>query len=87
MIGYGVIEDKHNFQTNIRKDFNSAYDDAITGNIGYAYSINSNWTVSSSYGTAFVSPSFNFLYSLADSFALGNPNLKPEKSKKFRRKY
>jgi len=81
MIGYGVIEDKHNFQTNIRKDFNSAYDDAITGNIGYAYSINSNWTVSSSYGTAFVSPSFNFLYSLADSFALGNPNLKPEKSK------
>ena len=81
MIGYGVIEDKHNFQTNIRKDFNSAYDDAITGNIGYAYSISPNWTVSSSYGTAFVSPSFNFLYSLADDFALGNPNLKPEKSK------
>ena len=81
MIGYGVIEDKHNFQTNFRKDFNSVYDNAVTGNIGYAYSINSNWTVSSSYGTAFVSPSFNFLYSLADSFALGNPNLKPEKSK------
>ncbi len=81
MIGYGVIEDKHNFQTNIRKDFNSAYDDAITGNIGYAYSINSNWTIASSYGTAFVSPSFNYLYSLADKYALGNPNLKPEKSK------
>jgi vitamin B12 transporter len=81
MVGYSLIEDRHNFQTNIRKDFNSAYDDAITGNIGYAYSINSNWTIASSYGTAFVSPSFNFLYSLADSFALGNPNLKPEKSK------
>jgi len=81
MVGYSLIEDKHNFQTNIRKDFNSAYDDAITGNIGYAYSIDPHWTVSSSYGTAFVSPSFNFLYSLADSFALGNPNLKPEKSK------
>ena len=81
MVGYSLIEDKHNFQSNFRKDFNSAYDDAVTGNIGYAYSINSNWTVSSSYGTAFVSPSFNFLYSLADSFALGNPNLKPEKSK------
>jgi vitamin B12 transporter len=81
MIGYGVIENKHNFQTNFRKDFNSAYDDAVTGNIGYAYSINSNWTIASSYGTAFVSPSFNYLYSLADTYALGNPNLKPERSK------
>ncbi|NBR57363.1 MAG: TonB-dependent receptor, partial [Chitinophagia bacterium] len=81
MVGYSLIEDRHNFQSNIRKDFNSVYDDAITGNIGYAYSINSNWTIASSYGTAFVSPSFNFLYSLADSTALGNPNLKPEKSK------
>ena len=81
MVGYSLIEDKHNFQSNFRKDFNSVYEDAVTGNIGYAYSIDPNWTVSSSYGTAFVSPSFNFLYSLADSFALGNPNLKPEKSK------
>ena len=81
MIGYGLIEDRHNFQSNIRKDFNSAYDDAVTGNIGYAYSVNSNWTIASSYGTAFVSPSFNYLYSLADTYALGNPNLKPEKSK------
>jgi len=81
MVGYSLIEDKHNFQSNIRKDFNSAYDDAVTGNIGYAYSINSNWTIASSYGTAFVSPSFNYLYSLADTYALGNPNLKPEKSK------
>jgi vitamin B12 transporter len=81
MVGYSLIEDKHNFQSNFRKDFNSAYDDAVTGNIGYAYSINSNWTIASSYGTAFVSPSFNYLYSLADTYALGNPNLKPEKSK------
>lgn len=81
MIGYGLIEKKHNFQTNLRKDFNSAYEDAVTGNIGYAYSVNSNWTITSSYGTAFVSPSFNYLYSLADSYALGNPDLKPEKSK------
>ena len=81
MVGYSLIEDKHNFQSNLRKDFNTAYDDAVTGNIGYAYSINSNWTIASSYGTAFVSPSFNYLYSLADKYALGNPNLKPEKSK------
>ena len=81
MVGYNLLENNHNFQSTLRKDFNSAYEDAITGNIGYAYALNSNWTVSSSYGTAFVSPSFNYLYSLADSYALGNPNLKPEKSK------
>ena len=81
MVGYNLLENNHNFQSTLRKDFNSAYEDGITGNIGYAYALNSNWTVSSSYGTAFVSPSFNYLYSLADSYALGNPNLKPEKSK------
>jgi vitamin B12 transporter len=81
MVGYSLIKDKHNFQTNLRKDFNSSYDDAVTGNIGYAYSINSKWTIASSFGTAFVSPSFNYLYSQADPSALGNPNLKPEKSK------
>lgn len=81
MVGYNLQENNHNFQANLRKDFNSAYDDAVTGNIGYAYALNSNWTLASSYGTAFVSPSFNYLYSLASPYALGNPNLKPEKSK------
>ena len=81
MVGYNLLENNHNFQANLRKDFNSAYDDAVTGNIGYAYALNSNWTLASSYGTAFVSPSFNYLYALASEYALGNPNLKPEKSK------
>jgi len=81
IVGYHLLEKNHNFQANLRKDFNSAYDDAVTGNVGYAYAFNSNWTLSSSYGTAFVSPSFNYLYSLAEPFALGNPNLRPEKSK------
>jgi vitamin B12 transporter len=81
MVGYNLLENNHNFQVNLRKDFNNAYDDAVTGNIGYAYTLNTNWTIASSFGTAFVSPSFNYLYALADSYALGNPNLKPEKSK------
>ena len=81
MIGYSLIENKHNFQTNIRKDFNSNYDDSLTGNIGYAYMINQNWTFATSAGTAFVSPTFNFAYATADPDALGNADLKPEKSK------
>ncbi len=80
MIGYLVNHDKHNLQTNIRTDLNSVYENSTTQNIGYAYSIKPNWTVTASYSTAFVSPSFNYLYSLSDKAAYGNPNLKPEKS-------
>ena len=81
MVGYSLTENKHNFQTNIRKDFNSNYDDSLTGNLGYAYMINQNWTFATSAGTAFVSPTFNFAYATADPDALGNADLKPEKSK------
>jgi len=81
MVGYSLTENKHNFQTNIRKDFNSNYDDSLTGNLGYAYMINQNWTFATSAGTAFVSPTFYFAYATADPDALGNADLKPEKSK------
>ena len=77
MIGYNLNQAKHNFQANIRKDFNSVYRDATTGNIGYSYAINSNWSIASSFGNAFRSPTFNYLY--AGSYA--NPDLQPEKSK------
>ena len=77
MIGYNLNQANHNFQANVRKDFNSVYRDATTGNIGYSYAINSNWSIASSFGTAFRSPTFNYLY--AGSYA--NPDLQPEKSK------
>jgi vitamin B12 transporter len=77
MIGYNLSQASHNFQANVRKDFNSVYRDAATGNIGYSYAINSNWSIASSFGTAFRSPTFNYLY--AGSYA--NPDLQPEKSK------
>ena len=77
MIGYNLNQANHNFQANIRKDFNSVYRDATTGNIGYSYALNSNWSIASSFGTAFRSPTFNYLY--AGSYA--NPDLQPEKSK------
>ena len=77
MIGYNLNQANHNFQANVRKDFNSVYQDATTGNIGYSYALNSNWSIASSFGTAFRSPTFNYLY--AGSSA--NPDLQPEKSK------
>ena len=59
MIGYNLNQANHNFQANIRKDFNSVYQDATTGNLGYACAIDSNWSIASSIGTAFRSPTFN----------------------------
>jgi len=81
VIGYNLQHDKHTFQTSLREDLNSQYDNQTTGSIGYAYQINPQWQISSSYGTAFVAPSFNYLYQTFDKAALGNPDLKPEKSK------
>jgi vitamin B12 transporter len=81
VIGYNLQYEKHTFQTSLREDLNSQYDNQTTGSIGYAYQINPQWQISSSYGTAFVAPSFNYLYQTFDKAALGNPDLKPEKSK------
>ena len=77
MIGYHLSQANHNFQLGIRRDFNSVYENTSTGNIGYSYAINSNWSASALAGTAFRSPTFNYLY--AGSYA--NPDLQPEKSK------
>ena len=81
VLGYNTEYNQNTLQTSLRKDLNSQYNNETTGNIGYAYQINPQWKISSSFGTAFVAPSFNHLYSSVDSWALGNPDLKPEKSK------
>ena len=81
VVGYNIQHEKHTIQTSLREDFNSQYDNETTGSIGYAYQINPEWRISSSYGTAFVAPSFNYLYWASGTSALGNPDLKPEKSK------
>ena len=81
VLGYNIEYNQNTLQTSLRKDLNSQYNNEATNNIGYAYQINPQWKISSSFGTAFVAPSFNHLYSSVDSWALGNPDLKPEKSK------
>ena len=63
VIGYNTQYEKHTLQTSLREDINSQYDNETTGSIGYAYQINSQWKASSSFGTAFVAPTFNYLYS------------------------
>ena len=77
VVAYNTQYEEHTLQTSLRQDINSQYDNETTGSIGYAYQINDQWKASSSFGTAFVAPSFNFLYNGSSA----NPDLKPETSK------
>lgn len=75
--GYLVNFGKHSLQANYRSDHNSAFGTNDTGSLGYGYSINDNWRITGSYGTAFKAPTFNDLYYPGFS----NPALEPEKSR------
>ena len=81
MIGYLLNKGNHNFQANYRLDDNSAYGKFNTGNIGYSYKFNNEWTLSGSIGTAFRAPNFMDLYYVDSWGPYNNPNLKPEESK------
>ena len=72
---YGAL----GFVGSIRHDDNSAYGSDTNTSIALNYDLNDNARAVLSYGTAFVAPSFNFLY-----FPFfGNPDLKPEESESF----
>ena len=66
----------HSLHTSLREDHNSQFGNYVTGGLGYGYSFNEQWRLTTSYGNAFKSPTFNDLYYPGFS----NPNLKPEKS-------
>ncbi len=60
----------------LRADDNSAYGDQTNGSLALGYLFTDTLRLSASYGTAFVAPSFNFLY-----FPFfGNPDIQPEES-------
>ena len=67
------------FVGSIRYDDNSAYGSDTNVSLAANYDFNSDLRAVVSYGTAFVAPSFNFLY-----FPFfGNPDLKPEESESY----
>ena len=67
----------HHWQANLRHDSNSQFGSQTTGTAAYGFDITSAWRVGASYGTSFVTPTFNQLY--FPNF--GNPNLLPEAGK------
>lgn len=76
LLNYLFNHDGHSFNASVREDHNSQYGNYTTGGLGYAYRFTPAWKVSTSYGSAFRTPTFNQLY--FPNF--GNINVVPEKS-------
>lgn len=68
---------RHSWQLSLRRDRNSQYGGQTTGSAGYGFKLTEALRVNASLGTAFVAPSFNYLYYPY----LSNPDLKPERSR------
>lgn len=74
---YHTQMDKVGLVASLRYDDNSAYGSDSNGSLALSYNFSDNLRAVASYGTAFVAPSFNFLY--YPNF--GNPDILPEESK------
>ncbi len=73
-------EDDHSLSISGRYTGNSEYKDAFTGRISGAYRLSPNFRAHASFGTAIQNPTMTEYYGYSGSY-VGNPNLKPEKSR------
>lgn len=68
---------RHAYKLSLRRDHNSQFGHATTGNVAWGTALSEQVQTRLSYGTAFKAPTFNDLYY---PFS-GNPDLQPEKSR------
>jgi len=68
-------------QASIRNDDNSQFGNVTTGSLTYGLDLSSRWRASVGANTGFRAPNFNELYWPATPFFVGNPMLKPERSR------
>ncbi len=69
---------RNELQLSARHDHNGQFGNHNTGSAAWGYAFDHGLRLSASYGTAFHAPTFNDIYY---PFGLGNPDLKPEKSR------
>lgn len=69
---------RNEVQVSARHDHNNQFGNHNTGSAAWGYAFDQGLRLSASYGTAFHAPTFNDIYY---PFGLGNPDLKPEKSR------
>ena len=68
-------------QASARTDNNSQYGNFVTGSLTYGLDLSKNWRASVGANTGFRAPNFNELYWPVTPFFMGNPLLRPEKSR------
>jgi len=73
--------DAFSFGASIRRDLNDRFDDATTWRVQSSYTFPEGTRVRAAYGTGVKNPGYYELYGFSDGRYIGNPNLKPEKSK------
>jgi len=81
--GYQGDFGAHSLQASVRRDLNSQFGGASTGQAGYGYRFAAGWQASLAAGSAFKAPTFNDLYWPLSFGYQGNPNLKPERSRSY----
>lgn len=74
---------RHHLQASLRNDSISSYGSEPTGGLSYSYDLTDNLTASLSANTGFRAPTFGDLYAPNLYGNVGNPDLKPEKSRNF----
>jgi vitamin B12 transporter len=68
-------------QASVRNDDNSQFGNVTTGSLTYGLDLSPRWRASVGANTGFRAPNFNELYWPATPFFVGNPTLKPERSR------
>ncbi len=76
-----VLDDRLALGGSVRHDFNTRFADATTFRVQGSYRFDTGTRVRAAYGTGVKNPGYFDLYGFSDGRYIGNPNLKPEKSK------
>ncbi|MCL5037492.1 MAG: TonB-dependent receptor [Chloroflexi bacterium] len=80
---YLLNSDRVTFSAGARYDRFTGFGSQLTPRAGLKYKFSENVAAYTSYGVGFSAPTLNDLYWPQDSYAVGNPNLQPEKNTTF----
>ena len=76
-----LVNDVFSLGASLRRDENDRFDDATTYRVQGSYTLPTGTRIRGAYGTGVKNPGYYELYGFSDGVFIGNPDLKPEKSK------
>ena len=76
-----LVNEALSLGASVRHDRNDRFDDPTTWRAQGSYSFETGTRIRAAYGTGVKNPGYNELYGYNDGRYIGNPNLRPEKSK------